>query len=69
MLSLWNFKVLRPLSYIYRIQSDFEFEQKSLILLDAEWVHFFIDHPVQNTYIVYGKYDLARISCLNHVRS
>ena len=46
MLSIWNFNILRPLSYIYRIQSDFEFEQKSQILLDVEWVHFFIDHPV-----------------------
>ena len=27
-------------------QSDFEFEQKLQILLDAEWVPFFLDHPV-----------------------
>ena len=28
MLSNWDFDILRPLSYIYRIKSDFEFEQK-----------------------------------------
>ena len=46
MLSIWSFNILRPLSYIYRIQSDFEFEQKIQILLDAKWRHFIFDHPV-----------------------
>ena len=40
----WNFSILRPLSYIYRIQIDFEFKQRIQILLDAKWVHFFLDH-------------------------
>ena len=42
MLSMWHFNILRPLRYIYRIQSDFEFEQKIQILLDVKLRHFFI---------------------------
>ena len=35
MLSIWNFNILRPLSYIYRIQIDYEFKQKVPILFDV----------------------------------
>ena len=46
MLSIWNLNILRPLGYIYKIKSDFEFEKKIQILLDAKWRNFFFDHPV-----------------------
>ena len=46
MLSIWNFNILRPLSYIYRIQSDFEFEQTIQILLDVKWLRFIFYIPV-----------------------
>ena len=40
------------LSYIYRIQSDFEFEEKIHILLEAKGGYFLFDHPVSHAKIV-----------------
>ena len=44
-LSIWNFEMLGPLSYIYRIQSYFEYEQKVSILCLRSY-NFFENNPV-----------------------
>ena len=42
MLSIWNVNILRPLSYIYRIQSDSELEKKPADFIGCEFAFFII---------------------------
>ena len=57
-LSIWNVNILLLLSYIYGIQSDFEFEKKITILLDVvKGAYFLFDISVSDTFDTYKKGD------------
>ena len=65
-LSIWNVKIVRTLSYIYRIPSDFEFEQKyKFYWMLKEHPFFFINLYVLVTILLFMIYHRILSKCVD----